>query len=145
MALVFFQKIVKLLGCNDNHTYIRFYTKKFFCFYRTVYTKIPHSFHTRLLTFCPSSISLIDGLMALVVFAQTLTSPNTMNHLRVRHVYKYFLKSIRTDLRFSYQNSHVKSVGSMNVKLLNRIILVLAHRLHWGYILNPKVLLLHSS
>ena len=28
----------------------------------------------------------------------------------------------------------------MNVKFMNRIILVLAHYLHWGYILNPKVL-----
>ena len=56
-----------------------------------------------------------------------------------------FLKRIRTDLRFSCQNCHIKSVGSMNVKFTNRIILVLAHCLHWSYILNPKVLLLHYS
>ena len=56
-----------------------------------------------------------------------------------------FFKRIRTDLSFSYQNSHIKSVGSMNVKFMSKVILVLAHRLHWDYILNPKVLLLHSS
>ena len=69
MAFVFFERLWEYLGCNDNHTYIRFYTKKFFCFYRIVYTKIPNSFHTGLLTFGQSPISLIDGLMALVFFA----------------------------------------------------------------------------
>ena len=40
----------------------------------------------------------------------------------------------------SYQNSYIKSIGSMNVKFKNRIILVLAYHLLWGYMLNPKVL-----
>ena len=38
----------------------------------------------------------------------------------------------------SYQNFYIKPVGSMNVKFMNKIILILAHHLHWGYILNLK-------
>ena len=39
----------------------------------------------------------------------------------------------------------IKSIGLMNVKVMNKIKLVLAHRLHWGYILNPKVLVITSE
>ena len=146
MALVFFRKIERVLGCNDNHTYIRFYTKKFFCFCWTVYTKIPHSVHTRLLTLLSKSKFFdgwIDGLGSLLPRCWLNSKHNEPFKGSTR--LQIFLKGIRTDLRFSYQNSHIKSIGSMNVKFMSKVILVLAHRLHWGYILNPKVLLLHSS
>ena len=39
----------------------------------------------------------------------------------------------------------IKSIGLMNVKVMNKIKLVLAHRLHWGFILNPKVLVIASE
>ena len=139
MALVFFQKIVKVLGCNDNHTYTQFYTKKFFCFCWTVYTRSHTVFTLACSHFVKSPISLIDGLDSLCpdVDQSKHNEPFRFNTSTI------VLKD--NDRLGFYPNSNfipkcldIKSIRVNDIKSVNKVILDLAHGFHWSYILNPR-------
>ena len=147
--LLYLEKNIKNRSHGTIHTFKNYFATMFFNFQFSIFSCIhfilmgPTLFWSHFLSKSRFSDRWSDSFNSLLprcwLFSQHNEPFKGSTRLQI------FLKRIRIDLRFSYQNCHIKSAGLMNVKFTNRIILVLAHRLHWSYILNPKVLLLHYS
>ena len=95
----------------------------------------PHVFNQLALILSKSYFLL---LIALIVYSLVLTIPKHNEPFRFNT--STICQKDNDRFEISYQNSYIKSVGSINVNFMNKIILVLAHSLHWGYIVNPEVL-----